>query len=502
MITDVYGYYFNRTGGMAMKLRSFSVVLFAFVYCGVAFGSSDPDRLDPILGTDWYGVYMGGGKVGYAQMSLEKFDAPEPGWRARQSMTMIISMMGRTDTMKISDTRSFSSPGGELYSNEAKISSSTGEMSVTGAKEADEYIVTINLGGQKTTKTFDYPVDNIDTLLRPNIMIANGEVNVGDSINFTYFEPTPPLTGPVHSAMKIESVDEYIFNGVPTEVYTASFTVAEMRFSGTSIFDITGRELETNLGGGMIIKLEGRQQAMKIDEDFDLLDVNLVKPQTKLENLDELNSLTLRITGMSADDILNTDLQQISVEDENVLNVKIKRAKIPDTVLDLPIESQEMAPYLESTVYIQSNADEIKTLAHEIVGDEKNSWEAAKKINRWVYDNIKKQFTPDFSNALQTLNNMQGDCGEHSALTVALLRAAGIPARPVAGLVYWPPGDGFGYHAWVEAYVGEWVMMDPSWGEDIINPAHIALTTGDLIDQASVVYRTMGKIGIEVVEAR
>ena len=65
-----------------------------------------------------------------------------------------------------------------------------------------------------------------------------------------------------------------------------------------------------------------------------------------------------------------------------------------------------------------------------------------------------------------------------------------------------PPGDGFGYHAWVEAYVGEWVMMDPSWGEDIVNPAHIALTTGDIVEQAGILYRTMGKMGIEVVEAK
>ncbi len=141
-------------------------------------------------------------------------------------------------------------------------------------------------------------------------------------------------------------------------------------------------------------------------------------------------------------------------------------------------------------------------MAEEITDNEKNSWEAAKKINRWVYENIEKEFTPDFSNALQTLQTRKGDCGEHSALALALMRAAGIPARPVTGLVYWPPGEGFGYHAWIDVFVGEWVMMDPSWGEDLINPTHIALTTGDLIKQVGALNRVMGKMGIEVVEAR
>ncbi len=480
----------------------FIVAIFLLFACNNPDADSDPNRFDSFLGTDWYGVYMQGGKVGYAEMSFEKLDAPLAGWRTREAITMILSVMGQTDTMKITDTRFYTSPGGELYSNELKFAGATGGMIVTGVKEADEYIVTVNLGGQETKQTFEYPVDYLDNLKKPNLLIASGEINVEDSINITYFEPTPPLTGPVHTGMKIESIDKYIFNGVPTDVYTVSFTIAEMQFSGTSVYDMTGRELETNLGGGMILKLEGREQAIKIDEEFDLLDVNLVRPDTKIEDPQELISLTLKITGIGEADILNTGLQKITTVAENVLNAEIKKGDIPKTILNLPIESEEMEPYLTSSVYIQSDAGEIKSLAADIVGNEKNSWEAAKKINRWVFDNIEKQFTPDFSNALQTLQTRQGDCGEHSALTVALLRAAGIPARPVAGLVYWPPGEGFGYHAWVEAFVGEWVMMDPSWGEDIINPTHIALTTGDLVDQATLLYRVMGKMAIEVVEAK
>jgi len=481
------------------KILSAIIILFA---CGSIHAESDPNRFDPFLGTDWYGVYLQGSKAGYAEMSFEKVDAPLAGWRTRESATLIINALGKTDTMKIIESRFFTSPGGELYSLESEVSSFAGKMTVEGVKESDEFIITISLGGQETKKVFDYPVDYLDNYKSPNIKIADGLVDVGDSINSSYFDPTPPLTGMVHKNMKIESVDEYNFAGVSTNVYTAGFTIPEMKFSGISIFDKAGRELETNLGGGIILKLEGREQAIKIDEEFDLLANNLIRPQQKLENPTALQSLELKIIGISKDDIIDSELQRITAESENELLADIERAAVPDNVMELPVKSEELAQYLSPTVYIQSDAREIKELAAEIVGDERNSWEAAKKINRWVYENIDKQFTPDFSNALQTLRTKQGDCGEHTALTVALMRAAGIPARPVTGLVYWPPGEGFGYHAWVEAYVGQWVMMDPSWGEDIVNPTHIALTTGDIVDQASILSRVMGKMGIEVVQAR
>jgi transglutaminase superfamily protein len=74
-----------------------------------------------------------------------------------------------------------------------------------------------------------------------------------------------------------------------------------------------------------------------------------------------------------------------------------------------------------------------------------------------------------------------GDCTEHSLLLTALARAAGIPARPVAGITYM--GDElrkFGWHEWVEvALDGHWVQVDPSWAEPVANATHIKLEEDD-----------------------
>ncbi|MEE9553182.1 MAG: transglutaminase-like domain-containing protein [candidate division Zixibacteria bacterium] len=466
------------------------------------FASDNPNRFDNFLGTEWYGIYLQGGKIGYASTTIEKTNYPIDGWRMNTDMTMIISMMGTTDTITTKDVRLFESPGGELYSSRAVISGGTGDITIEGSKEADEYIVTTNIGGQAITKPFPFPLDYLDSLVFLKTKVSSGDLSIGDSLLISSFDPMPPLTGKVHQSVKITSKDVYVFNGVPTDVYTAEWTILEMGVTGRTIIDITGRELEYTPGGGILWKLETESMAKTLDVTFDFLTDNLVYPQKTIEDPQSLKSVKLLISGIGEEDILRTEGQTVTKRDSGILEVDIVRSELPSKTLELPIESARLKPFLEAGPYIQSNSDEIINLAREIVGDEKNSWEAAQLIGYWVYANIERRFTPDLSNALQTLHSKQGDCGEYAALTVALMRAAGIPTRPVAGLVYWPPGDGFGYHAWVEVFVGEWVMMDPSWDEDLINPSHIALARGDIIDQVGILTRVMGKMGIEVLEAR
>lgn len=58
---------------------------------------------------------------------------------------------------------------------------------------------------------------------------------------------------------------------------------------------------------------------------------------------------------------------------------------------------------------------------------------------------------------------------------VALCRAVGLPAREVGGVTWVPTLGGFGYHAWVEVWVGRWVTADPSWNELPANATHILM---------------------------
>ena len=84
--------------------------------------------------------------------------------------------------------------------------------------------------------------------------------------------------------------------------------------------------------------------------------------------------------------------------------------------------------------------------------------DAALEINHWCHEQA--TYSPSdgrTSSPLQTILRKTGRCGEESVLTVAALRAVGIPARQVYTPRWAHTDDN---HAWVEVYVdGKWWFM-------------------------------------------
>src|SRR5690606_5577277 len=96
----------------------------------------------------------------------------------------------------------------------------------------------------------------------------------------------------------------------------------------------------------------------------------------------------------------------------------------------------------------------------------------------WVHDNLIKDYGASADRATDVLRQKRGDCTEHSLLAVSLLRALGIPARRMDGVIYMVQDDGvpaYYWHEWVEAYVGEWTQMDPTFNQPVADAAHLAL---------------------------
>jgi transglutaminase-like putative cysteine protease len=110
----------------------------------------------------------------------------------------------------------------------------------------------------------------------------------------------------------------------------------------------------------------------------------------------------------------------------------------------------------------------VKSLAAEIVGDEKNPLEKARRVFRWVSQNIPWCSEMEYgiiSNISEKgLTARRGDCGVQGLVFVTLCRAAGVPARWQSG---WQtkPGD-WNMHDWSEFYVEPWGWLpaDASYG--------------------------------------
>jgi len=135
-----------------------------------------------------------------------------------------------------------------------------------------------------------------------------------------------------------------------------------------------------------------------------------------------------------------------------------------------------LAPYLEAEGFIQSEDSVLIREAHRITDGAQDAWEAARRLSRWVAENIDYAI-PGGTTARRTFDTRSGECGSHSFLLAAFCRAVGIPARVVWGCMYGPSfGGAFGQHAWNEVHMGAagWVPVDATAHEiDYIDGGHI-----------------------------
>jgi hypothetical protein len=122
--------------------------------------------------------------------------------------------------------------------------------------------------------------------------------------------------------------------------------------------------------------------------------------------------------------------------------------------------------YTRSEKYIEVNDPKIMQLADEIAGDETNLYLLARKFYDYILDTKKYQLLEQGLNGAKfILENGYGECGDYSALFIALSRAKGIPARPVIG--YWAISGNEQTHVWAEFYLEGigWIPVDATIGQ-------------------------------------
>jgi transglutaminase-like putative cysteine protease len=173
--------------------------------------------------------------------------------------------------------------------------------------------------------------------------------------------------------------------------------------------------------------------------------------------------------------------------------------KIPsqNKILKLPLSSTLHEDLLKSSLFIQANDVKIKRLVQKIVGQEIDSYKASKNIMSWVYKNMLKTPTVSMPSAIDVLNKASGDCNELTYLFASLARAYGIPSEVIVGVVY---REGrFYYHAWPRVFVGEWLDMDPTYGQEVADATHIKFAEGELSEQLKLV-SLINKLKIEILE--
>lgn len=169
---------------------------------------------------------------------------------------------------------------------------------------------------------------------------------------------------------------------------------------------------------------------------------------------------------------------------------------LPEADYRLPADASEFGAALQSTPLIQVGDPEIRRAVEEVLGGVTDPRVAARRLSDWVYSTLDKRITLSVPSARQVLEARSGDCNEHTVLYVAMARAAGLPARTAAGLVY--VRDRFYYHAWPEVWLDGWVPVDPTLGQTPADASHLRFVVGGLARQVELV-RLIGLLRLDVV---
>jgi tetratricopeptide (TPR) repeat protein len=121
--------------------------------------------------------------------------------------------------------------------------------------------------------------------------------------------------------------------------------------------------------------------------------------------------------------------------------------------------------FLGASEGFDPNSSALKKIAAEVKS--KDSVETVRNILRWLQKNIKYKEESsnitklDFKSVDEIVERGHAECRGYTMLFAALCRSAGVPARPVWGVVFLPKS--FTSHNWDEVYIAGvgWVPVDP-----------------------------------------
>jgi len=125
----------------------------------------------------------------------------------------------------------------------------------------------------------------------------------------------------------------------------------------------------------------------------------------------------------------------------------------------------------------------IQRAVKEAVGDERNPYWMAWKINRYIQDKMHYELAGGWNVAPTVLSRGSGSCSEYTFVMLAMCHAAGLPARYAGSVVV--RGDDASrddvFHRWVEVYLPNygWFPVDPSGGDSPV-PAESGAMFGGL----------------------
>lgn len=188
--------------------------------------------------------------------------------------------------------------------------------------------------------------------------------------------------------------------------------------------------------------------------------------------------------------------QQVLSQDSTSALVELTGRAFFSTQAAYPLNASALPSgvrqYLYPTPSQQSDNPAIRAQAQALIGVAQTEVQAVVAILDWVRANIVYDYSLSLpTDAVSVYQNRSGVCDGFSNLSVALLRAVGIPARKHIGCALWTWfGGDSGLHAWIEVYYPDagWVPSEPQGEENFLYTQYLFHTTDSWCGSADTTY--------------
>jgi hypothetical protein len=405
-------------------------------------------------------------------------------------------------------------PEGSVLRLEARTKASTTESVTKGDVVDGKMTMTLDGGGNRQTAVVDWG-DDVRGPYGAEMSLAREPIKAGESRVVKTFVPTlnrvclSKLTARGMEKVEIgNKQNQRELMRVDLEV-TDQNGKEEPGSRQVLWVDADGQILRamSELLGGTYAYRTTKAAAQAPNGKFDLVDAGVVKVRRPIPDPEKTRAVSYRVSvkdGNPADMMVNDARQSLKQNGASwVLSV---RSIGPE---DGQAETAPGPEFVQPNAMINSDDPQVIRLMNRAVGSRTDPWEKAVAIEHWVFQNIqKKNYSIAFAPATEVARDLEGDCTEHSVLTAAMCRAAGVPCRVAVGLLYAEPIGGFGQHMWNEVYVnGRWVAIDAAFDESAVDAVHIKMSDSGLngvspFDAFMPVIRAWGRLTLDPIEIR
>ena len=437
------------------------------------------------------GVFYLGNRIGFVR---ERFTPLKEGARAEQEGQFTLNILGQERQMDISGSATVGA-GGELDEFSFRLTTASDrspfETEVKGKVEGQELVLDIRSGSSSRTERRQLEEPLVLPLNLHRSLASKGLAS-GQEYRLRLLDPMTLTEGEAEITVLEREIVRW--GGREEEAFRIRSRFAGL--STTAWINADGEILkeETPLGWTLIKEAPGSGlQAQNDGPAPDMLAATAVPAFGFVENPGSLKVARLRLEKFPFPWSGLDGGRQTLFDTEVVIEVEKLPFAGPAT---LPDEERRQA--LATDSFVQSDDPDIKAQAARLTTDLSPA-EAARVISSWVYENVRKTPTLSVPSAREVLEQMAGDCNEHTVLFTALARASGIPTRMCTGLAF--SAGQFYYHAWPEVWVGRWLAVDPTFGQFPADPLHLRLLTGGLEQQFEVLKLLGRGATIEILEA-